>query len=173
MKRKLIIAAAIAALFSAAAWAQWGPGYGGYGPGMMGGYGGGYGPGMMGGYGGYGMGPGMMGGYGGYGPGARGGYGSSPLDQLDLTDEQRDKIAAIEKDASDKRWDLMKAMHDLRWSSFGPDASKDVDPTKAYDAMAALRRQMFQLSVDTNKRIEAVLTKEQKEQLQKDRRGAW
>jgi len=61
------------------------PGYGGYGgmgPGMMGGYGYGMGPGMMGGYGGYGygMGPGMMGGYGGYGgygmgPGMMGGYG--------------------------------------------------------------------------------------------------
>jgi hypothetical protein len=48
-------------------------GWGGYGPGMMGGYGpGGYGPGMMGGYGPGGYGPGMRNGY---GPGMRGGYG--------------------------------------------------------------------------------------------------
>ena len=42
MKRKFVVAAIAAALFSAAAWAQWGPG-------MMGGYGPGYGggPGMM------------------------------------------------------------------------------------------------------------------------------
>lgn len=65
------IVVAAAAFAVAPASAQWG----GYGPGMMGGYGPGYGPGMMGGYG-PGYGPGMMGGYGpGYGPGMMGGYG--------------------------------------------------------------------------------------------------
>jgi Spy/CpxP family protein refolding chaperone len=116
----------------------------------------------MGGYGGpYGMGPGMMGGYG------WGGY-----DALDLTDEQRDKIAEIQKDVASKRWGLMSAMHELRWSSFGPGA-KDTDPRKTYDAMAALRKQMFETALDADKRIEAVLTKEQKDQLRKERRRGW
>ena len=195
MKRKFLVAAIAAALFSAAAWAQWGPGMmGGYGPGygggpgMMGGYGGGgygpgygMGPGMMGGgYGpGYGMGPGMMGGYGGHGyyggmgPGMMGGYGWDGYDALDLSKEQRDKVDAIQEDAVKKRWDLMRAMHELGWNSFGPGAGKDADPGKTYEAMADLRKQMFDTTIDANKRIEALLTKEQKEQLRKNWRRGW
>ncbi len=178
MKRKFVVAAIAAALFSAAAWAQWGPGMmGGYGPGygggpgMMAGYGGGYGP-------GYGMGPGMMGG--GYGPGygmgpgmMGGGYGWNGYDALDLSKEQRDKVDAIQEDAVKKRWDLMRAMHELGWNSFGPGAGKDADPSKAYEAMADLRKQMFDATIDANKRIEALLTKEQKEQLRKNWRRGW
>jgi Spy/CpxP family protein refolding chaperone len=159
MKRTLIVAA-IAALFSTAALAQWGPGNqcDADGPGMMGGYG--HGAGMM---GGYGHGPGMMGGHGhGYN---RGGY-----EGLNLSTEQREKIAAIEKDASTARFNTMKAMHDLRWSTFGPNATKEADPRQTYEAMATLRKQMFEANLDTQKRIEAVLTPEQKEQLTKSLR---
>ena len=133
MKRILIAVAAAAALLAAPAWAQMGPGMmGGYGtgpgmtgPGMMGGYGpGGYGP------GGYGMGPGMMGGYGGYGG-------------LNLTDEQRAKIDAIQQEASRKQWDLMGKTHE----------------------------QMSALMLDARKRVDAVLTKEQREQLSRGWRG--
>jgi Spy/CpxP family protein refolding chaperone len=181
MKRKLMVAAIAATLFSAAAWAQWGPGMmgGGYGPGMMGG---GYGPGMMGGFDADGgMGPGMMGGYGpgmmgrngGYGPGMMGGYGSRRYEALDLTDAQRDKIAEIQKDAWGKRWSLMSAMHELGWKSYGPDAKNDVDPEKTYEAMAALRKQMFEANLEAGKKIEGVLTTEQKEQLRKERRRGW
>jgi Spy/CpxP family protein refolding chaperone len=170
MKRKLIVAA-VAALFSAAAWAQMGPGYGGHmGPGMMWGQGPaassdddaycGYGPGagMMGGYS-RGPGAGMMGGY----------YGRGNYDALKLTDAQREKIAAIQKDASNKQWATMKAMHDLRWSAFGPDATKKADPRQTYEAMAALRKQMFDARVDAQERIDGVLTAEQKDQL----RNSW
>ena len=143
MKRILIAAAAAAALLAAPAWAQMGPGMmGGYGtgPGMMGGYGpGGYGP------GGYGMGPGMMGGYspGGYGmgPGMMGGYGG--YGGLNLTDEQRAKIDAIQQEASRKQWDLMGKTHE----------------------------QMSALMLDARKRVDAVLTKEQREQLSRGWRG--
>src|SRR5690606_31970721 len=85
----------------------YGPGYGpgwGMGPGMMGGYGpgpgwggGGYGP-------GWGMGPGMMG-YGfGFGPG--GFYG------LDLSDEQRAKIAEIQNEVRERQQQLHREMYD-------------------------------------------------------------
>lgn len=101
MKRTLIGAAIAAAAIAGTALGQ---GYG-MGPGMMGE---GMGPGMM------GMGPGMMGNY---GPG----YAA-----LDLSEEQRRKIDAIEKD---------------------------------------VHKQMFELRLEASKRIDAVLTPEQRKQI--------
>ena len=136
-----------AALAGGAAQAQgWGPGMmGGYGPGMMGG---GYGPGMMGGYG-----PGMMGGYG-YG------YGALP----DLTAEQRSKIVEIQREARAKQWPLMQQMQELMWSDSAYD---EQGQRRDYDKMAALQKQMFENGIDTRKRIEAVLTPQQREQLRR------
>ena len=68
-----------------------------------------------------GMGPGMMG----MGPGMMGGYGPGYA-ALDLSDEQRKKIYAIEE-----------AMH----------------------------KQMFELRLEASKRIDAVLTPEQRKQI--------
>jgi Spy/CpxP family protein refolding chaperone len=195
MKRTLIAAAAAAALLATPGWAQVGPGMG---PGMMGGYGpGGYGtgpgmmgPGMMGGYGpgGYGMGPGiagpgmmgpgmmgpgMMGGFGpGTGPGMMGRYGG--YGGLDLTDEQRAKIGEIQQEVSRKQWDLMAKMHEQGYQIQGLDESGKSDDTaarKAYEAMAAAHKQTFETMLDARKRIDAVLTKEQREQLRRGWRG--
>ena len=144
---------------------------GAYGHGMMGGYGPGYGqgqgynmgPGMMGGYGpGYGMGPGMMGGYGpGYDRGA----------DLNLTADQRGKIAKIQGDARRKQWNLMGKMQDEQsqmneqyYSANRDDAAL----SKSYRKMSDLRHQIFDLSLSTQKQIDAVLTKEQRE---KQKRG--
>ena len=159
MKRTLIAAATVAALFSASAWAQMGPGMmggaspGGYGvgPGMMG-------PGMM---GGHGMGRGMMGGYG------WGGYGG-----LNLNDEQRAKIAAIQEESSRKQWELVGKMHEQRHQMYEFDSSGKVDESaarKAYQAMSDARKAMFENSLDVRMRVDAVLTKEQREQLQSGR----
>ena len=182
MKRKLIAAAAIAALFSAAAWAQMGPGmmggsgpgYG-TGPGMMGGYGPGYGmgPGMMGGYGpgGYGMGPGMMGGY---GPGMMWGYGGGGFGGLNLTDDQRAKIAAIQEESSRRQWELMGKMHQQGFHMhqlFDSGKSDDAAARKSYQAMADAHKQMFEATLEARKRIDAVLTNEQREQLKRNWRG--
>jgi len=191
MKRKLIAAAALAAIFSAAAWAQWGPGMmGGYGPGggynpgygmgpgMMGGYG--MGPGMMGGYGmgpgmmgGYGMGPGMMGGYG-MGPGMMGGYGVRGYAGLNLTDEQRAKIAEIQKDVSRKQWELMGKIHDQLFHLYELESSGKLDDDaarKAYQAVSDAHKAMFEYGLDARKRIDAVLTDEQRKQLRRDWRS--
>jgi len=126
----------------------YGPGYG-MGPGMMGGYGPGYGrgygpgygmgPGMM---GGYGMGPGMMGGYGpgyGMGPGMMGGCGGYGYNALNLTDAQRDKIAKIQQETQRSQWEVMSKM----------------------------RETMVLGWQDAQKKIDAVLTKEQREQLKR------
>jgi len=174
MKRKLIAAAAVAALFSATAWAQMGPGMmGGAGPG---GYG--MGPEMMGGHGphGYGMGPGMMGpgmmgGYG-MGRGMMGGYGWAGYGGLNLNDEQRAKIAAIQEESSGKQRELVGKMHEQRHELHQFDSPGKVDDDaarKAYQAMSDARKAMFEISLDVRKRIDAVLTKEQREQLQSGR----
>jgi Spy/CpxP family protein refolding chaperone len=150
-----------------------GPGYGpgyGMGPGMMGGYGPGYGmgPGMMGGYGGYGMmGPGMMGGY---GPGGYGGYGYG----VNLSPEQRAKIGEIQQEYGRKQWDLMEKMHDESgpmYQAFGSGAFDENAARKAYQEMADARKQMFEAQLAAQKKIDAVLTPEQREQMRRGWRG--
>lgn len=179
MKHKLAAFAAFL-LFGISACAQpgsgpgmmgggYGPGYG-MGPGMMGG---GYGPGwgmmmgpwmMGGGYGpGYGMGPGMM-----MGPGmGGGGYGVA----LDLTPEQRTKMAEIQQEFQSKQWGVMQSMHSLMWGSGeGPAAGGAFDEQAArknYDAVAALRKQMFENALEARKRTDALLTPQQREQLRR------
>ena len=140
---------------------QGGYGYG-MGPGMMGGgYGAGYGmgPGMMGGGGygaGYGMGPGMMG----------GGYGSRA--DLNLTAEQRGKIAKIENDVRRKHWELMGKIQDEQTQMSErdlSDQSSDAALSKSYRNISELRHQMFDLSLSARRQIDSVLTKEQREKL--------
>ena len=153
----------------------YGPGYGpgyGMGPGMMGGYGGygpgyGMGPGMMGGYGGYGMGPGMMGGY---GPGGYGGYGYG----VDLSPEQRAKIADVQQELGRKQWGLMEKMHEEggpMYQAFGSGAFDEKAARKAYETMAEAQKQMFEASLQMRKKIDAVLTPEQREQMGRGWRG--
>lgn len=161
----------------------------GQGPGMMGGYGPGYygmGPGMMGGYGsgGYGMGPGMMGqgmGPGTMGPGMMGGMmgpgttcGAGPYAALSLSSEQRSKIAEIQQDLWRKQWALMGKMHEGRFhmhQQYGGAETDDSAVRKAYQAMADAHKQMFEATLDSRKRIDAVLTKEQREKLNGGGRG--
>lgn len=142
------------------------PGYGpGYGPGahraMMGRYGpAGSGPGgPMGGPGyGYGMmGPGMMGGM--MGPGTMG-YGPLPAD---LTAEQRRQLAEIHREFRARQWPLMQQMHELMWDEGAP--SDEQAQRRAYDKFAALHKQMFENRLAMRKRIDALLTPQQRESL--------
>jgi len=156
MKRALLAAGVASLVVAAAASAQpYGPG-GGYGPGY------GMGPGMMGGYGGgYWMGPGMMGGYGGL-------YG------LDLSAEQRAKISEIQREQFGKQWELMGKMQQQGGPMQEAYASGKFDEKaarKAFDVMSELRKQMFEASLQAQKRIDALLTPEQREQLRGGGRG--
>lgn len=168
------IAVAPTPTFAQASGARGSGGYG-YGPGMMRG-GNGYGPGMMG--GGYGYGPGMMGGGYGYGPGMMGGgfgggpgmmgYGGGWLDALGLSDEQRTKINRIQDDTRHAHWALMNSMMDqqakLRDLYEAPKRdSAAIDDT--YKTIGDLRQKMIDSSVEAHKRMEAVLTSKQREQL--------
>ena len=143
-----------------------GPGMmgGGYGPGsgMMGG-GQGMGPGMMG--GGYGMGPGMMGGGYGMGPGMMGAFWGSGLN---LSTEQQTSINKIQDETRKAHWALMGEMmnqqahlRDLYQAPKRDDAAIDT----AYKAFGKLHQSMYESSVEAQKRMEAVLTKEQQEKL--------
>ncbi|WP_324780925.1 Spy/CpxP family protein refolding chaperone [Thiobacillus sedimenti] len=147
-----------------------------YGPGMMG-YG--AGPGMM---GGYGMGPGMMGGYG-MGPGMMGGYGMGPGmmspfwgSGLDLTPEQQAKINRIQDETRKAHWALMGEMmneqarlRDLYQAPKRDQAAID----SAYQAFGKLQQRMYDSAADAQKRMEAILTKEQQEKLRNYWRRGW
>ena len=130
----------------------------------QGAYGRGYG--MMGGYGqgsGYGMGPGMMGDYG-------------PQSNLNLSAEQRGKIAKIQEDARRKQWELMGKMEDAQGhmnERYYSDDRDDATLSKDYRKMSELRHQMFDLSLSTQKQTDAVLTKEQHGKSWRNGYGMW
>ena len=165
--RKTLLASALALLLTGAVAQGPGGGYGygpgsGYGPGMMGGYG----PGMMGGYG-----PGMTGGY---GRGMMGGGYGGGLAALNLSDEQQDKIFAIQEDHRRKNFDTMSKVRSetfkLRrmYNAEGADSKIIVEQQKKVDD---LRRQMLASRLDSRKQVESVLTPEQRKQFRQF--GPW
>ncbi|MDO8717854.1 MAG: Spy/CpxP family protein refolding chaperone, partial [Polaromonas sp.] len=130
---------------------------------------------------GYGMGPGMMAGYRhgdregcaegsrqvrhGMGSGMMGGYGMAGLD---LTSEQRAKIAEIRTEFGRKQEALMGQMQDLRGRPGGVYRDGPFDEQAArqsHDAMTALRKQMFENALEARKRIDGVLSPQQRELL--------
>ena len=146
--RKTLIAAALALALAPAA-AQ-GPGYG---AGM------GYGPG-----GGWGRG-GMMG----YGYGRGGG-----LSALDLSDEQAQKIFAIQDAQREKNWPTMTKMRTEMFKLRRMYYDDKADPkafTEQQKKVDDLRREMLKSRLESRKQIEAVLTPEQRKQLRQ--MGPW
>ena len=161
MKRTLLVIALTAASSLALAQGGYGPGFG------RGGYGG-YGP---------GMGNEMMMGYHGGGPGAGrgGGYGrNGPLAIADLTDEQREKILAIQEEHRRKNWDTMGQIRseqfNLRrlYSAEKIDTNAVIEQQKKLDE---LRRAMFKSRAEQHNQVVAVLTPEQRKQFR--RYGPW
>ena len=131
------------------------------GPGMMGGNGGGYG-------GVYGMGQGMMGGGYGMGNGTMFGYTSDAYAGLDLTPEQQKTMAGIQEQTSKVMWQHMGAMHGQGYhmqGMFGSGPFDEVAARKSFQTMAETQKAMFELQLDGRKKIDAVLTKEQREKL--------
>lgn len=145
-----------------------GPGMMGQGPGMMG-----YGPGAMGGpgrgmtMGGAGM---MMG-----GPGMMMGGGTMwGLERLDLSAEQRARIAQIQDEARRQQLAWMEAMHAQDGPMgrvMGSTSLDDAEARQAYAQMSALHQQMFDAHLQTRKRILEVLTPAQRAELERTWRG--
>ena len=150
-----------------------------YGPGMMGGYGspgqGPYGPGMMRGQGqAYGYGPGMMGGGMMGGGSMMGGMGLGPLQALDLNEQQQTRINQIRDETRRKNWDTMGKLMDEQARLRDLLAAEKRDPAaigKQSMKLADLRRQLLEASIESHNRIEALLSKEQRDQLRSYRRG--
>ncbi len=152
MKRTLITTALLSAFIALPAAAQQGPG-------MMGGGMGG--PGMMGG--------GMMGGP---GAGFEGDCHSGGYAALKLTDEQRAKIGDIQRDLWRKRQQIMSRGHQQGFFMRDPLALARLDEAaarKSFDAMSAAMKEMFDASLEAGKRVNAVLTDEQRSQLKQIR----
>lgn len=112
--------------------------------------------GMMGGYGG---GPGMM------GPGMMGGFGWRNIP--DLTADQRSKIDAIRRDLRNRQFTLMDQMHDqMHGTPFYRNGQFDEQAARrAYESTEKLRRQMFENALDAHKRMDALLTPAQRQQV--------
>ncbi|MFC6673071.1 Spy/CpxP family protein refolding chaperone [Marinobacterium aestuariivivens] len=144
--------------------------YGMGGPMMGGGYGG---HGMMGGYG-MGMGPGMMGGYGmGMGPGMMEGFGSPGM-ALDLDKEQRQKMRDLQNEMHEKQWALMTRMHEEHNRLRELYSADELDPKaigEQQQKLFDLHRQMTENRIETQNRMEQVLTPEQREKVQSFRHG--
>ena len=148
----------------------------GMGHGRMGGPGGAPGMGHGMGHGmGPGMGQGMMGGPGGAAGMAHGmmwgGYAGDALASLALSAEQRQQVQEIQGEAARSRWQQMKAMQEQRqqmMGGFGPGLVDEAAARKAFDAMQSAQKSMLELSLSARKRIEAVLTPQQREQLARD-----
>ncbi len=119
-----------------------------------------YGPGMMGG----GYGPGMMGG--GYGPGMMGGYGQGPAG-LNLTQDQVSKIEKIREDLFKANEPLAQQMFQERNKMQEAYMDGNSDPEKikkAFANMSDLQKKMFDARINAQKRMDDVLTKEQRQQ---------
>jgi Spy/CpxP family protein refolding chaperone len=129
---------------------------------------GGYGPGMM----IDDFGSPMMGG--GYGPGMMGGptRWSDGYALAGLTAEQRKVLAQVRQEFWKKQWPLMQQMHAAMWNGEAGEAGAAFDEQaarKAYDAVAGVRKQMFENVLEMRKRSDAVLTPKQREEF---RRGS-
>jgi len=133
----------------------------------------GMGPGSMQGYGnGYRMGQGMMGGV--YGMGQRMdtdmmfGYTNEAYAGLDLTLEQQKSIASIHEQSYKAMWPLMGTMHGQGYhmqGMFGPGPLDEAAARKSFQTMAETQKAMFELQLDARRKIDAVLTKDQRERL--------
>jgi Spy/CpxP family protein refolding chaperone len=127
---------------------------------------------MMGGYGGGpGYGPGMMGGY---GPGARGFGPGGGLAALNLSSEQREKIAAIQEENRKKNWDKMGQMRSEQFRLRRLYSAEKLDPAAIAEQQKKvddLRRQMIQSRAESHNQVLSVLTPEQRKQVRQF--GPW
>jgi Spy/CpxP family protein refolding chaperone len=86
-----------------------------------------------------------------------------------LTPDQRTKITSIRRDLRNKQLALTDQIHD-QYQSASLYRNGQIDEQAArrtYDATEKLRRQMFENWLDAQKRMNAVLTPQQRDQLQR------
>lgn len=107
--------------------------------------------------------PDMMGGGHGRGGAMMGGFVIP-----DLSDAQRTQMAQIQQEFGRKHWALMGQMHEqggppddgLQRGQFDEQAAR-----RHHEAMLGIQKQMFENSLEARKRIDGLLTPQQREQL--------
>jgi Spy/CpxP family protein refolding chaperone len=122
---------------------------------------------------GYGHGMGMQG-MGMHGPGMMGMGMMGPMQMLDLSDAQREKINKIADDKRKKTWQLMGQRMDEQAKLRDLYAADPLDAARilaVYDRMHRIKREMIEVRIKAHNEKMAVLTKEQREQLKNWRRG--
>jgi Spy/CpxP family protein refolding chaperone len=90
------------------------------------------------------------------------------LASLKLSAEQRHKLTEIERDLKRKQWKLSGAIRELRWKQQDALKAAEVDVEavrRNYEERSVLRKEMFEHAVDARKRVESILTKEQRVQV--------
>jgi Spy/CpxP family protein refolding chaperone len=111
---------------------------------------------------------------GGQGPGMMmGGYGG-PMAALNLTDEQQDKLFAIQEANRKKNWDTMSTMRSERFKlqrMYNADSVDSKSLLEQQKKVDDLRRQMLASRLDMRKQMESVLTPEQRKQIRQF--GPW
>jgi Spy/CpxP family protein refolding chaperone len=113
-----------------------------------------------------------MGGGPGFGPGRGYGKGFGPLESLNLSDEQREKILAIQEGNRQKNWGTMGQMRTEMFAlrrlyySDKVDANAVADQQKKVDE---LRRQLLKSRIEGRNEIEAMLTPEQRKEFRQYR----
>ena len=122
-----------------------------------------------------GYGPGMRGG--GYGYGMMEGYGrgfGGPLAALNLSDEQQEKVFALQEEHRRKNSDAMSRMRSENFKLRRMYNAESVDPKALVEQQRKvdeLRRQMLGSRLEMRKQMEAVLTPEQRKQMRQ--LGPW
>lgn len=105
--------------------------------------------------------------------GMMGGYGMHGYSGLDLSAEQMNKIDKIHDDTRKKHWELMGKIMDEAVRLRELRNAEKPDPAaigKQYGKIQDMQRQMLEQSVDAENRVEALLTKEQRDRFRKMRR---
>jgi Spy/CpxP family protein refolding chaperone len=116
-----------------------------------------------------------MGGPGGYGMGNMMGMGPMMMRELyglQLSDKQRQEIRAILRDLRKKHWQLMEKMMELSEDLSDLFDQRPANPTTiaaAYDKIFAQKKAMIIDMVNVRNKVEALLTDEQRKQLQSNR----
>lgn len=104
------------------------------------------------------------------GSGLEGGPMLPGVETLDLTPEQREKVTGIRRELQRRVQVLTVSLRELRLQTGDADRVGEFDAAtarKRYDEAAAIRKQMFEARLEARVELEAVLTKEQREQLRK------
>jgi Spy/CpxP family protein refolding chaperone len=102
--------------------------------------------------------------------GMMGGHHSHGYSGLKLSSEQRAKLDDIQSELQQKQREVMSRMHQQGFHMHDPLALASVDEAtarKSFDAMSAAMKEMFEASLQSGRRMSALLTDEQREQLRR------